>query len=62
MIGRGLIADPDLVAKLREGRPEDVRPCIRCNQLCTGNAFFGKAIGCAVNPEVGYEGVRGCVP
>lgn len=57
-IGRGLIADPDLVRKLREGRPQDVRPCIRCNQLCTGNAFFGKAIGCAVNPEVGYEGVR----
>lgn len=57
-IGRGLIADPDLVRKLREGRPEDVRPCIRCNQLCTGNAFFGKAIGCAVNPEVGYEGER----
>ncbi len=62
VIGRGLIADPDLVAKLREGRPEDVRPCIRCNQLCTGNAFFGKAIGCAVNPEVGYEGVRVITP
>lgn len=58
VIGRGLIADPDLVAKLREGRPENARPCIRGNQLCTGNAFFGKAIGCAVNPEVGYEGVR----
>lgn len=57
-IGRGLIADPDIVRKLRAGRPQDVRPCIRCNQLCTGNAFFGKAIGCAVNPEVGYEGVR----
>lgn len=57
-IGRGLIADPDLVSKLREGREQDVRPCIRCNQMCTGNAFFGAAIGCAVNPEVGYEGVR----
>ncbi|AZN30902.1 FAD-binding protein [Flaviflexus salsibiostraticola] len=58
VIGRGLIADPDIVTKLREGRPEDIRPCIRCNQLCTGNAFFGKAIGCAVNPEVGYEAER----
>lgn len=62
VIGRGLIADPDIVSKLRENRPEDVRPCIRCNQLCTGNAFFGKAIGCAVNPEVGYEAVRIITP
>ncbi|MBE6483691.1 MAG: NADH:flavin oxidoreductase [Actinomycetaceae bacterium] len=57
-IGRGLIADPDIVLKLRQNRPEDIRPCIRCNQLCTGNAFFGKAIGCAVNPEVGQEATR----
>lgn len=61
-IGRGLIADPDLVNKLRAGRRDDVRPCIRCNQLCTGNAFFGEAIGCAVNPEVGYEKSRVIVP
>src|SRR5690625_7748932 len=37
-IGRGLIADPELVNKLREGRALDVRPCIRCNQLCTGRS------------------------
>ncbi|MFD1505886.1 FAD-dependent oxidoreductase [Georgenia yuyongxinii] len=57
-IGRGLIADPDIVNKLRAGRAASVRPCIRCNQLCTGNAFLGKPLGCAVNPEVGYEGKR----
>lgn len=62
VIGRGLIADPDLVNKLREGRADDIRPCIRCNQLCTGNAYFGKAIGCAVNPEVGYEAERIITP
>ncbi|MCB0913152.1 MAG: FAD-dependent oxidoreductase, partial [Propionibacteriaceae bacterium] len=54
-IGRGLIADPDIITKIRMGRPDRVRPCIRCNQLCTGNAFNGKAIGCAVNPEVAHE-------
>lgn len=54
-IGRGLIADPDLVRKLEAGEAERVRPCIRCNQLCTGNAFGGKALGCAVNPQVGRE-------
>ncbi|MGI5861889.1 MAG: FAD-dependent oxidoreductase [Myxococcales bacterium] len=57
-LGRPLIADPDIARKLREGRASEVRPCIRCNQLCTGNAFFGKALGCAVNPEVGFEATR----
>ena len=54
-IGRGLIADPEIINKVKAGRADRVRPCIRCNQLCTGNAFNGKAIGCAVNPEVAHE-------
>ncbi|HEY3338467.1 MAG TPA: NAD(P)/FAD-dependent oxidoreductase [Propionicimonas sp.] len=54
-IGRGLIADPDIIVKIEAGRPDRIRPCIRCNQLCTGNAFNGKAIGCAVNPQVAHE-------
>src|SRR5699024_5650462 len=57
-IGRGLIADPALVNRLREGRSLDVRCCIPCNQLRTGNAFYGRAIGCAVSREVGREGGR----
>lgn len=54
-IGRGLIADPHIITKIRAGRSDRIRPCIRCNQLCTGNAFGGKAIGCAVNPQVAHE-------
>ncbi|MBM6979456.1 MAG: FAD-dependent oxidoreductase [Actinomyces succiniciruminis] len=54
-LGRPLIADPDLVVKLEQGRRADVRPCIRCNQMCTGNAFFGLPVACAVNPEAGFE-------
>lgn len=61
-IGRGLIADPDIIAKIKAGRPDRIRPCIRCNQLCTGNAFNGKAIGCAVNPEVAHEADRVITP
>lgn len=61
-IGRGLIADPELVNKLAAGRPADIRPCIRCNQLCIGNVMSGKSLGCAVNPEVGHEGVRIITP
>lgn len=54
-MGRALIADPNIANKLMAGTPEAVRPCIRCNQLCVGNVLIGKAIGCAVNPEVGME-------
>lgn len=53
-IVRGMIADPLLVVKSREGRGTEVRPCIGCNQGCLGGAFAGR-MGCAVNPAVGYE-------
>ncbi len=54
-VGRGLIADPEWVAKLAAGRRDDIRPCIRCNQMCIGNIFGGATIGCAVNPRAGHE-------
>lgn len=57
-IGRGLIADPDLVNKLTDGHREDIRPCIRCNSMCVGNAFYALPLGCAVNPQVGQERER----
>lgn len=53
---RATIADPDLVRKTIEGRIEDVRPCIACNQRCAGGVL-GPAhrMGCAVNVAVGFE-------
>jgi 2-enoate reductase len=54
-IGRGLIADPEWANKLADGRRDDIRPCIRCNSMCVGNAFFALPLGCAVNPQVGFE-------
>lgn len=51
---RGMIADPRLVVKAREGRGTEVRPCIGCNQGCIGGVFSGR-MGCAVNPVVGHE-------
>ena len=38
-IVRGQIADPHLANKAREGRPEDIRPCLSCNQMCWGTAL-----------------------
>ena len=54
-IVRGQIADPHLVTKAREGRPEDVRPCISCNQLCWGRRSRDYWISCLINPSAGRE-------
>jgi hypothetical protein len=57
MVGmvRAQIADPNLVRKTREGRAEEVRPCIACNQGCVGGLFRDVWLGCTVNPAVGFE-------
>lgn len=58
VIGRGLIADPELPKKLIEGRPEDINPCISCNEACIGNVMKFKHIECAINPFAGHEDDR----
>jgi len=54
-IVRGQIADPHLVNKAREGRADDIRPCISCNQLCIGRRLKNYWISCLVNPSAGRE-------
>lgn len=55
---RAHIADPDIVRKTREGRVEQVRPCIGCNHGCVGQGLIpGMPMGCTVNPYVGREAV-----
>lgn len=53
-MGRQLLADPDLVAKLAAGTPEQVRPCISCF-VCVDQNFFDDTPRCAVNPALGAE-------
>jgi 2,4-dienoyl-CoA reductase-like NADH-dependent reductase (Old Yellow Enzyme family) len=36
-VGRGLIADPEWPAKVRDGRFDDIVACVRCNEKCFGN-------------------------
>ena len=52
---RGQIADPYLVRKALDGRPEDVRGCISCNQMCWGRRSRDYWISCLVNPSAGRE-------
>ena len=54
-IVRGQIADPHLARKAVEGRADDVRGCISCNQMCWGRRSRDYWISCLVNPSVGRE-------
>ena len=51
---RSLIADPYLPQKAREGRSEEIRPCLRCLDCLTGMQTCRK-FACAVNPRTGHE-------
>lgn len=31
LMGRSAMADPDIIKKAKEGREDDIRPCLRCN-------------------------------
>jgi len=57
MIGitRGLIADPEFPNKAREGRVEEIRKCIGCNEGCIGSYFPRLPLCCAMNVEAGRE-------
>ncbi len=54
-IVRGQIADPHLARKTAEGRVQDVRGCISCNQMCWGRRSRDYWISCLINPSVGRE-------
>lgn len=56
---RAHIADPELPRKTREGRTDEIRYCLSCNQGCVGMAHAGKLLSCVVNPTVGLENVWG---
>jgi len=57
MIGmtRAQIADPEMANKAKEGRLDDIRACIACNQACIGHMQVGYGISCIQRPETGRE-------
>ena len=49
-LGRPLWADPQWPLKAREGRPEDIRPCIRCNDGCLARGdHIANTVRCTTN-------------
>lgn len=70
LMARQAVADPDWVNKIREGREEEIRPCIHCdfcvdggrrNALTTEVSMLDDATfetQCSVNPLVGQGSAR----
>ena len=53
-LGRALVADPDLPNKIRDGRTDEIRRCLRCYS-CQGQMMKTRNILCTVNPVIGQE-------
>lgn len=54
-MSRSSLADPDMPNKAKEGRFEEIRPCIRCMQGCVSATYLQIPIRCCVNPELNQE-------
>jgi mycofactocin system FadH/OYE family oxidoreductase 1 len=52
---RAQIADAELVAKLRAGHGERIRPCILCNQTCRVRDYRNPVVTCVGDPRSGHE-------
>ena len=57
MIGmvRAHICDPKFTLKAKQGRSDDIRACIGCNQACIGHGLKGHSMSCIQFPETGRE-------
>jgi len=54
-MARAAICDPELPKKAAEGRSDEIRFCIACNQNCIGNNMLSIPIGCIQNPAAWFE-------
>jgi NADPH-dependent 2,4-dienoyl-CoA reductase/sulfur reductase-like enzyme len=54
-MARALICDPEWPNKAKEGRLDEIRKCIGCNQACIGYYQKNWPISCTLNPVAGRE-------
>lgn len=62
VLGRPLLADPYWAQKAKEGKPEEIRPCIGCNNGCIGRVMNALPVMCAVNGNVYHESEPEIIP
>ncbi len=61
-MARGLLADPDLLAKARGGKSDQIYHCVACNQGCFDAVFQNRPVTCLVNPRAGKEAETEIIP
>ncbi|WP_101523555.1 FAD-dependent oxidoreductase [Nocardioides houyundeii] len=54
-MARAHIADGELLAKARQGRLADIRPCVGGNECISRRYVENLPFGCAVNPQTSHE-------
>ena len=54
-LARPLLADAEWANKVKDGRPEDICPCIGDHEGCHKRLYEGKYWSCSVNPSCGNE-------
>ena len=54
-ICRTSLAEPEWSNKAKEGRLDEIKKCVACNQGCLAKTFFGKPVECLINGEAGRE-------
>ena len=54
-MGRAFVSDPEWPRKTREGRTQEIRRCLGCNQGCIDFLMAGRPITCTYNPSVGRD-------
>lgn len=61
-MARPLLADSQIVSKLRKNQAKSINICIACNQACLDHAFQGKITSCLVNPRACHESIMPIIP
>jgi 2,4-dienoyl-CoA reductase-like NADH-dependent reductase (Old Yellow Enzyme family) len=54
-VARSVIADPEWPNKCRDDRTAEIRACIGDLEGCFLRSCYGQAVGCTVNPDIGFE-------
>jgi len=62
VMGRALLADPELPNKAAEGRFDDIAPCTACTLGCVGEPMNMRSMTCSINPALGLEKKMAIVP
>lgn len=61
-MSRPFLADRDIVTKIKHGKADEIRPCIRCNTCIHRTHNFFLPVRCAVNATQGRESFFNAYP